>query len=81
MARPNLWAEMGNSPRRNSIESYIKQSLLNQLNNKKMKKQLFQASVEYEKPQVELLSFCVERGFEASSTLDDMEEIPGVWGE
>ena len=46
-----------------------------------MKKQLFQASVEYEKPQVELLSFCVERGFEASSTLDDMEEIPGVWGE
>ena len=47
-----------------------------------MKKRLFQASTEYEKPQVELLSFSVERGFELSAsdgTLDDMEEIPGSW--
>ena len=46
-----------------------------------MKRTTFQASVTYEKPQVELLSYCVERGFEVSndSTLDDMYETGGEW--
>ena len=44
-----------------------------------MKRTTFQASVTYEKPQMELLSYCVERGFTASSTLDDMKETEGEW--
>ena len=47
-----------------------------------MKKRTFQAS-EYVKPQVELLSFCVERGFELSNgngnTLEDMYEENAPW--
>ena len=37
------------------------------------------AFVKYEKPQVELLSCCVERGFFGSATLDDMKEEIGDW--
>ena len=45
-----------------------------------MKRTTLKASVNYEKPQVELLSFCVERGFEGSgSMLDDMKETEGEW--
>ena len=50
-------------------------------NKKKQKtmKMETKAFVKYEKPQVELLSCCVERGFFGSATLDDMKEEIGDW--
>ena len=49
------------------------------MNRKIMKKTMMMASVKYEKPQVEQLSFCVEKGFTASGMLDDMTEKQGDW--
>jgi hypothetical protein len=36
-------------------------------------------STEYEKPIVMAVDVCIERGFEASSQLDDMTENEGSW--
>ena len=44
-----------------------------------MKKDDSKAFVAYEKPQISHLTFCVEQGFSASITLDDMYETEGSW--
>ena len=44
-----------------------------------MKKTIMNISAEYEKPTLATVEVCIERGFEASSQLDDMTESEGSW--
>ena len=44
-----------------------------------MKRTIMNYSTEYEKPIMTAVEVCIERGFGASSQLEDMTENEGTW--